>query len=206
LTGNGHVPHIVAGVGVNVPADVSGERFVAKFGLEDPFVLYVGRLDKAKNVPQLIEYFDRFRATHPGPLKLALAGKAYIPLPELPDVVSLGYLSEEDKFDALQAAALLVMPSLYESLSMIALEAWRIGRPVLANGRCDVLKEQCRQSNGGLYYLSYSEFAATLSLLLASPWLRDRLGENGRRFVQRSYHWDVIVAKYRALLALLTGG
>jgi glycosyltransferase involved in cell wall biosynthesis len=127
-------------------------------------------------------------------------------LPSQPDVIQLGYLTEEDKFDALEAATLLLMPSLYESLSMIVLEGWRVGRPALVNGRCAVLKEQCRRSNGGLSYVSYAEFAACLTLLLASPWLRDRLGENGRRFVHHTYHWDVILAKYRALLATLAAG
>ena len=35
---------------------------------------------------------------------------------------------------------------------MVALEAWALGKPVLANGRCDVLRGQCVRSNGGLYY------------------------------------------------------
>ena len=57
-----------------------------------------------------------------------------------------------DKFDAMAAAELLIMPSYFESLSMVALEAWALGKPVLANGRCDVLKGQCIRSNAGLYY------------------------------------------------------
>ena len=44
------------------------------------------------------------------------------------------------------------MPSFFESLSMVALEAWALGRPVLANAKCDVLKGQCIRSNAGLYY------------------------------------------------------
>ena len=34
---------------------------------------------------------------------------------------------------------------------MVALEAWALGRPVLAKGRCDVLKGQFVRSSGGLY-------------------------------------------------------
>ena len=54
------------------------------------------------------------------------------------------------------------MPSYLESLSMVALEAWALGKPVLANGQCDVLQGQCIRSNGGLYYESFEEFVETL--------------------------------------------
>jgi glycosyltransferase involved in cell wall biosynthesis len=88
------------------------------------------------------------------------------------------------------------MPSYYESLSMVALEAWALGKPVLANGRCDVLKGQCLRSNGGLFYDSYAEFAETLSALAASPSLRLALGENGMSYFRRHYAWPVIERKY----------
>ena len=78
-----------------------------------------------------------------------------------------GFLSDEDKFDALAAADVLIMPSPYESLSMVALEAWALGKPVLANGRCDVLRGQCVRSNGGLYYETFEEFAEALYALEA---------------------------------------
>ena len=58
--------------------------------------------------------------------------------------------------------SVLVMPSYYESLSMVALEAWALGKPVLANARCDVLLGQCLRSNAGLYYENAAEFAAAL--------------------------------------------
>ena len=48
------------------------------------------------------------------------------------------------------------MPSYFESLSMVALEAWALGRPVVANGKCDVLRGQAVRSNAGLYYENQS--------------------------------------------------
>ena len=99
-----------------------------------------------------------------------------------------------------RAAEVVVMPSLYESLSMIVLEAWLMGKPVLVNGRCDVLRYQCRQSNGGLYYNNPAEFAAALRTLLAAPDLRAALGRQGRAFAETRYHWDHIVDVYRRIL------
>ena len=57
---------------------------------------------------------------------------------------------------------------------MVALEAWALGRPVLANARCDVLVRQCLRSNAGLYYEDAAEFAAALDRLLDDPALAAR--------------------------------
>ena len=201
VTGNnGRAQDIIAGVGVNLPEQVSAERFRQKYQIDGPFLLYVGRIAHGKNVPELLEDFQRFRQNQKDPLKLVLIGKANFDLPTHPDIVPLGFLSEQDKFDALQAASVVVMPSLYESLSMIVLEAWLMGRPVLVNGRCAVLRNQCRRSNGGLYYTSYDEFSATLQQLLSNPSLRQQLGRQGQRFAQTEYHWDTIIHRYKTLL------
>ena len=91
------------------------------------------------------------------------------------------------------------MPSFYESLSMVTLEAWALGKPVLANARCEVLKGQCLRSNGGLFYENYDEFREALSLLLGSRAAPGRaLGENGRTYFEANYTWDVIETKYLA--------
>ena len=99
---------------------------------------------------------------------------------------------------------LLVMPSYFESLSMVALEAWALGKPVLANGKCDVLKGQCIRSNGGLYYEGVDEFVATLSSLERNRWLSASLGRNGRQFYHEHYDWPVIERKYLDMLDRLS--
>ena len=117
-------------------------------------------------------------------------------MPKHPRIHHLGFLDDRDKFDALAAADLLIMPSYFESLSMVALEAWALGRPVLANGHCDVLKGQCIRSNAGLYYESYEEFVEALYSLESNGPLNARLGRNGREFFKRNYAWPVIEQKY----------
>jgi glycosyltransferase involved in cell wall biosynthesis len=106
---------------------------------------------------------------HDDPPALVLIGKSTLPLPDNPRIISLGFVSEEVKFDALSAASVVVIPSLYESLSIITLEAWSMNVPVLVNGRCDVLKGQSRLSYCGLYYHNYLEFASGLERLLGPP-------------------------------------
>ncbi len=115
-----------------------------------------------------------------------------------------GSCTDEDKFDAMAAAELLVMPSYYESLSMVALEAWALGRPVLVNGRCDVLRGQCLRSNAGLYYEDYEEFVETLAVLedappaAARPW-----APTAGEYFRRHYAWSVIERKYLDMLERL---
>jgi hypothetical protein len=126
-----------------------------------------------------------------------------MPVPPHPRIHHLGFLPDQDKFDALAASDLLIMPSYFESLSMVALEAWAMGRPVLANGRCDVLKGQCIRSAAGLYYERYEEFAETLYSLESNGPLHARLGQNGREYFARHYSWPVIERKYLDMLARL---
>ena len=96
------------------------------------------------------------------------------------------------------------MPSYYESLSMVTLEAWALGKPVLANGKCDVLKGQCLRSNGGLYYESYPEFIETLRAIEQHRWLAGTLGRNGRQFFRDQYDWPVIERKYLEMFTQLS--
>ena len=112
-------------------------------------------------------------------------------------------MGDQDKFDVIAAAEALVMPSPLESLSMVALEAWALGRPVLANGRCDVLVGQCLRSNGGLFYQNGREFEAMLEALLDDPALAARMGHNGRAYYEAEYAWSVIERKYLSMLAHL---
>lgn len=205
LSRNEAVPGDVVGVGTEVPASYDGDRFRAKFGVEAPYVIYVGRIDENKGCHKLFEHFLRFKAETGSPVQLLLVGNTILPIPDHPDVRHLGFLSEQDKFDGIAGSHALMMPSYYESLSMVTLEAWAMGKPVLANAACDVLQGQCRRSNGGLYYGDYPEFRRALALLLDDAALREALGRNGRAYFNANYTWDVIERKYLAIVAGLEG-
>ena len=196
LSANDHVPGVVVGVGSEVPHRVAPERVRAKYGLRDPFIVYVGRIDANKGCAELFEYFLAYLEKSGRAIDLVLIGNAVLPVPAHPRIRHLGFVSDEDKFDVMAAADVLVMPSYYESLSMVALEAWGLGRPVLANAHCDVLVGQCVRSNAGLYYGDAAEFAGALDVLLTDRSLAGRLGANGRDYFTRHYSWPVIERKY----------
>ncbi len=194
--GNDDVPGVVVGVGSDVPERTEAARFRQKFGIRGPFAIYVGRIDENKGCGELFAFFRRYAATFPRGLDLVLIGSAIMPVPDHPRIHHLGFLPDQDKFDAMAASDVLIMPSYFESLSMVALEAWALGKPVLANGRCDVLKGQCIRSAAGLYYERYEEFAETLYALESNGPLHERLGRNGREYFTRHYAWPVIERKY----------
>jgi glycosyltransferase involved in cell wall biosynthesis len=206
-SGNQALPSVVIGSGVNLPEPVPGLDFRAKHGLsaERPFVLYVGRVDRNKGAVTLFAYFKKFLEETGKDVDLVLAGKSVVKVPEHPRIRHVGFVSEEEKVAALRQCRLLVMPSPYESLSVIVLEAWKLGVPVIANARCKVLAGQCLRSNGGLFYHGYAEFAESLKLLLDDDALAASLGRQGRAYVDREYAWETIDRKIDDLLARTAG-
>lgn len=196
VTNNRQVPGVVVGVGSAIPDRIQPWRAKRKFNLRRPYAAYVGRIDVNKGCGDLFDYFSRYAAMYPDGLDLILAGSAVMPVPKHPRIRHLGFVTDEDKFDMLGGADLLIMPSPFESLSMVALEAWALGKPVLANGDCDVLRGQVVRSNAGLYYENFDEFAEALYALEASGPLNQVLGRNGREFFKRHYAWPVIERKY----------
>jgi glycosyltransferase involved in cell wall biosynthesis len=83
---------------------------------------------------------------------------------------------------------------------MVTLEAWALGKPVLANAHCEVLRGQCRRSRGGLEFRNYAEFREALGLFLADDRLRQTLGRNGAGYYRENYTWEVIEGKYLAVV------
>ncbi len=192
----GDLPGVVVGVGSDVPDRPEPDRFRQRHGITGPFAVYVGRIDENKGCKELFDYFSRFAQVMPGRLQLVLIGNSILPIPDNPRIRHLGFLPDQDKFDAMAAADVLVMPSYFESLSMVALEAWALGTPVLANGRCDVLKGQCLRSHAGLFYEGFGEFAEALHAITSGPGLRDGLGRNGRAYFRAHYTWPIVERKY----------
>jgi glycosyltransferase involved in cell wall biosynthesis len=176
-----------------------GATFRRRHRLQAPLMLYGGRIDPGKGCEELIEYFSAYIADN-GTGTLALMGLKLMPLPEEPFIRFAGLLSEQERLLALEAATVVIVPSPYESLSLLALEAFAVGTPILANARSDVLVEHCRKSNAGLYYADKDEFIECLKLLVSDDRLRAAMGRNGRDYVRSNYRWDVIIAKYERMM------
>lgn len=181
---------------------IRGAQFRRRHRLQGQFLLYGGRIDAGKGCEELIEYFTSYKEQG-GEAQLALMGVKLMQLPEVPWVRFAGLLSERERLQALEAATIVVVPSPFESLSLLALEAMAVGTPVLCNARAEVLVEHCLKGNAGLFYSNREEFVECTKLLLADDRLRDRMGRNGKEYVKRNYRWDVIMSKYDRLIGAL---
>jgi glycosyltransferase involved in cell wall biosynthesis len=204
VSGNGFLPFAVVGSGVEVAPGWQATDVRRRFSLPPRYLLYVGRIDRGKGVDTLFDYYRSLADTWPETPLLVLAGRALIDIPAHPGIRHVGEVSEVEKFALIGGCELLVLPSLYESLSIAVLEAWALGKPVLANGECRVLEGQCLRSNGGLAYRKYAEFAPALRLLAERPGLREAMGRAGRAYVEREYNWDTVEGHARAFLQALT--
>jgi glycosyltransferase involved in cell wall biosynthesis len=180
------------------PANV----FRRRHRLHGPFILYGGRIDPGKGCEEMLEYFKHFLGEG-GDVTLVLMGTKLMPLPDDPRVRFAGTLPDAERLHALEAADVVIVPSPHESLSLLALEAFAVGTPILANARSEVLVNHCRQSNAGLYYADRWEFAEGLKLLLQDQALARTMGQNGKAYVNRHYRWGMILAKYERMFSRL---
>jgi len=181
-----------------------GETFRRRHRLHGPFALYGGRIDAGKGCEELIEYFSSY-VKGGGEGTLVLMGVKMMPIPDEPFIRFAGQLPDQERSHAVEAATVVTVPSPFESLSIIALEAFAAGTPVLANARSEVLVDHCRQSNAGLYYADRDEFVECLKLLITDEKLRIDMGRNGREYVRRNYRWDIVLQKYERVFAKVKG-
>lgn len=199
---NQRVPNDILGVGVEVPAYRSADRFRERFGIDGPFVLYVGRIVESKGCRELFRYWERWRRSEPERrVKLVLAGQAEMAIPRRDDLVHVGIVSDEEKYDAYEACTAVVVPELLSSMSMVTLESWACGRPVISDAASPVVWGMSRRSGGGLAYRSAAELGEIIGMLVDEPETARRLGDAGRRFVERTYTWPRIVETYLDMFA-----
>ena len=193
-------PQVVLGLGVDNPAP-GGRPGGEVLGLGDrPYLCYLGRVDEHKGCGMLAAFFAQYKERHPGDLALALVGPVSDRAPDHPDIVVTGTVSEGDKWDVLAGATAMVNPSAYESFSLVVLEAWTVGVPVVVNAACDATMEHVTRSGGGLWFGSYRAFEAAVDRLVADAGLRRSLGAAGRCYAEANYRWPVIIDRYTAFL------
>jgi glycosyltransferase involved in cell wall biosynthesis len=194
------VPSMVVGSGLE-PVSTAGmtRAPLDALGIPQNYLLYLGRVDRNKGCDALLENFQEYASARPD-VALVLAGPAKMQIPANPRILALGYVSNEVREALLAHARALVVPSWYESLSIVLLEAWNHGIPALVNGRCKVLAGQVRRANGGLYYMFPAEFDEAADFLLNRPPERDAMGEQGLAYVDREYRWPTVLSRVETLL------
>ncbi len=192
---NDYIESDIVGLGVDINENAQDINLEKTFGIKDDYVVYIGRIDESKGCKEMFEYFLEYKKTYNSNLKLVLAGKSAMEIPRNKDIVTLGFVSEDEKVNLIRKSKLLILPSKFESLSLSTLEAMYLKVPVLLNGKCEVLKQHAILSNGGLYYENKWEFIETLDYLIRNSKIAERMGENGRKYVNENYKWNVVMKK-----------
>jgi glycosyltransferase involved in cell wall biosynthesis len=206
VTGNRDLPGEVVGTGIDRPAAVPLDEVAPRLDLLGDYFVYVGRIEPEKGCAVMIDHFLRWQRETRAVATLALFGRSTMSFSENAHVRLMGVVPDGEKLAAIARSRALIMPSRHESLSMVVLESWMMGRPVLVNGDCEVLRGQVLRANGGLYYRRYEEFAAAMDLLVAERTLADRLGAQGEAYFNANYAWDRVMEKYERLLARAAAG
>ncbi|HEY3701166.1 MAG TPA: glycosyltransferase family 4 protein [Acidimicrobiales bacterium] len=204
---HGRPPISEIGIGVEMDVDGDGAAFRVKHGLgRRPYILYVGRVDPHKGSEELHEFFVTYKRRQPGDLALVIMGEQIRPLPAHPDIIATGYVDDATREGAIAGAVAMVVPSYFESFSMVLTEAWAARKAALVQGWCDVLAGQARRSGGAIPYRGFAEFEVALDAIVSDQTLARALGEAGRRYVEERYRWDDVLDRYERQLRLVMDG
>jgi glycosyltransferase involved in cell wall biosynthesis/GT2 family glycosyltransferase len=194
----------IVGVGIETPDDVTTKaaEYVPRIAPE--YLLYLGRIDPSKGCDELFAHFIAYKnSVADSPLKLVLVGQAFMPIPEHPDVLPVGFVDESTKIALLQGARALVVPSRFESLSMVTLESFSYGVPVIANAQAEVLRDHVEASGAGFLYGDYAAFKQAVERVRTED-LR-RLTDGARTYVRQHYTWERVLAKIRKAVDYVAG-
>ncbi len=200
VTGNHCVKNRISALGIPVEDNPDPDSFRQRYGMNHPYILYLGRIDNNKGSGILYEYFIKYKKVIFDEIKLVLCGHLFDKVPEHRDIVNIGFIPEDQKFNALSACEFLVMPSLYESLCIVTLEAWAMKKAVLVNEKCNVLKGQVIRSGGGLYFDSYKDFIYCTRYMLKNRNILKQMGMNGYNYIRQNYSWKKVMEDYQEML------
>ncbi len=195
--------HTVVGAGMDVPEEYAPEEFRREYGIDDPFVLYLGRREADKGWNWLMDQFSRAKT----PVKLVSAGSADAAVPHRlrGRVIDVGVLSTEQRNNALAAALAYVQPSLMESYSRTVMEAWLAQTPVLGRRGGAVVEWHCGRSGGGRVFSAAKDLGQHIEVLRNDPDLAAEMGRSGREYVLENYQWDHVLDLIEADLMSIKG-
>jgi glycosyltransferase involved in cell wall biosynthesis len=196
--GLNHPGGVCVGTYLEAGGEGDAERGRAVVGSGRRYLVYCGRYSVQKNLPLLLGHARRYAKLHPDRVTFTFMGEGEVAIPREEWVRDLGFIDSRTKNDVLAGADALLQLSQNESLSLVALEAWLQGTPVIGHSRCPVLAGHLRRCGGGWTVDSFDSFAAALDALWGQPEQARLLGQRGRAYVMEQY------ASQQALIQRLT--
>jgi glycosyltransferase involved in cell wall biosynthesis len=184
-----HIRQDVMSVGIDPVNDIKNPDIIKKFAIQGKYIVYVGRIDAAKGCNELLKYFAEFVKQNNETITLVLAGKNMIDAVNHKNIIYAGFVSDEEKEQLMKHAEALIIPSKYESLSLVVLESFACRVPVIANGACEVLKDHIDKSHGGWTYRNENEFVNVLNQVIDGK-ENTKKGLAGYKYVTENYSWE----------------
>jgi glycosyltransferase involved in cell wall biosynthesis len=201
----------VVGMGFDLPTADTVSALEPYFGESFPYILYLGRKETGKNAHTLIDYFCEIKdrgLIEPSMKLVILGGGSFSDLHREDavlrnDVVDLPHVGEREKQRLLRHALYLCQPSTNESFSIVLMEAWMVGTPVVVHGECAVTKHHVVESGGGLYMSSPSDLAGVTQFFARDPNRRSEFAARGRDYVGSEFSWEAVLSRFDAVVARL---
>lgn len=196
---SGLAPKVEAVIAMGIePFEVEKDAFAKRTGITAPYVVYSGRREPLKGTPTLVDYVACFRERTGKDIKLVMTGSGHVDVPESlkEHFIDLGFVSEQEKREAMAGAVAFIHPSVNESLSIVILEAWLARTPALVHARGEVLRWQCESSNGGLWFSRYPEFEEELLFYLDNPEKAAIMAEQGRAYTIGKYAPEAVRSRF----------
>jgi glycosyltransferase involved in cell wall biosynthesis len=193
-----HLPHFVPS------AEAASEASEHLLGdePENPFFLFVGRLEKLKGLQTLIPVFRQY---HKAELLIAGMGSYEPRLRKLAEgcinIRFLGYLSERPLQALYRQAVAVIVPSVNFEVAppLVIMEAFRQQTPVIVRD-LGSMPEIIAESGGGFVYETDQELVMVLDQLLAEPSRRRELGLRGYKAYQDNWTAELHLQRYFALI------
>jgi glycosyltransferase involved in cell wall biosynthesis len=193
----------VVGIGVSAPEQIAEEKVLQRHGIRPPYIFYCGRRERGKNFDLLVEMFREFKKQNPHPLQFVSAGSGRFPIApsEKGSIIDAGFVSEDVKARLYRSALLTCQPSTKESFSIVIMESWLQGRPVVVCRRAAVTHYWTDLCHGGFSFDNFFDFEEILRYAAEHPDVLDAMGRSGHEFAMRHFQWETITDRfYKALL------
>lgn len=162
------------------------------------YLLFVGRIEERKNIINIIKAFEILKEKYSIPHKLVLAGKPGFGHEKVKyeirntkyvqDIIELGFVTEEEKWELLKNADVFVFPTLYEGFGIPILESQSVGCAVVA-GNNSSIPEVANDSALLADSKNPQEIAENIQKLLSDEMLKNAIIEKGLENVKR-FSWE----------------
>ena len=188
-------------VGINISNNIKENELNRFHNINYKYIIYIGRIDEGKGILDLINYFKSWKINNNSEVKLILAGIGMNKYNSEIDIIFTGFINEKEKQFLIQNSILVINPSPMESFSIVVMEAWMNEKAVLVNSKSETLKNHCLRSNAGLYFNDSESFEKCLNFILSNTPLLQKMGTNGKRYVEINYSPDIILEKFNHLFS-----